>query len=206
MGKRIVLALLICLCFTLTIPGGCKKKDQSEEARQAVPEEEIKQVSESKQVVQSNVSEKSKYVYEPEQTIQSLVLDRPTHVSETEQVVQSSASEATEHFSQTEIIEPNSASSKINLRILYAGQSDTDRAKDFVDFLSKHFKKVETTDYKSFTGKESDDFDVTVIDYDGVEFRAPQPNIPRQYTRATVTIGVPGAFLCSRLSLKTGYL
>ena len=188
-GKRIILlALFVCLFFALTISSGCKKKDQSGEARQVVPEEEIKHVSESKQSVQSGVSEK------------------PIHVSESEQIVQSIASEDTEHLSQSEIVEPNIASSKINLRILYAGRLGTDRAKDFVDFLSEHFEKVETTNYNTFTGNESIDFDVAIIDYDGKDTSAPRSNVSRRYARATVTVGVPGAFLCSRLSLKTGYL
>lgn len=99
-----------------------------------------------------------------------------------------------------------SASEKIDLRILYAGLPNTERAEDFVDFLTKHFNEVETTDYNTFTGDKTAGFDVAIIDYDGVEFRAPRPNISRQYSRATVTMGVPGAFICSRLSLKTGYL
>ena len=97
-------------------------------------------------------------------------------------------------------------SEKIDLRILYAGLPNTDRAKDFVDFLTRHFQQVETTDYNTFTGSHTADFDVAIIDHNGVGFRTPVPNISRQYSRATVTVGVPGAFLCSRLSLKTGYL
>ena len=97
-------------------------------------------------------------------------------------------------------------SEKIGLRILYAGLPNTDRAKDFVDFLKKHFQQVETTDYKTFTGSYTAGFDVAIIDYDGLDTRAPLPNINRQYARATITMGVPGADLCSRLSLKTGYL
>jgi uncharacterized lipoprotein YehR (DUF1307 family) len=151
--KRIVLAALaICLFFTLTISSGCKKKEQSEEARQDVPTEEITRTSTSEQVVQTVVSE------------------------------------------------------KIDLRILYAGLTNTDRAKDFVDFLSKHFKQVKTTDYITFTGDEAADFDVAVIDHNGLDTRAPRPNVSRQYTGATITMGVPGAFICSRLSLKIGYL
>ncbi|MBL7187698.1 MAG: hypothetical protein ISS70_15355 [Phycisphaerae bacterium] len=98
----------------------------------------------------------------------------------------------------------NEASS--GLRILYAGLLDTDRAKDFVDFLDEHFEKVETTDYLTFTADKSAGFDVTILDHDGVDTRAPRPSISRQYSRATVTLGVPGADICSRLSLKTGYL
>jgi uncharacterized lipoprotein YehR (DUF1307 family) len=151
--NRIVLvALTICLFFTLTISSGCKKKEQSEEARQNVPTEEITNTSTPEQVVRAGTSD------------------------------------------------------KIDLRILYAGLPDTDRAKDFVDFLSKHFKQVETTDYNTFTGDEAADFDVAIIDHDGLDTRAPRPNVSRQYTRATVTMGVSGAHICSRLSLKIGYL
>jgi UDP-N-acetylmuramyl pentapeptide synthase len=95
---------------------------------------------------------------------------------------------------------------KLPLRILYAGISNTDRAKDFVDFLKTYFQQVETTDYNTFTGSYPSDFDVAIIDHDGADTRAPRVNINRQYARATVTVGVPGAFICSNLSLKTGYL
>jgi outer membrane lipoprotein-sorting protein len=206
-GKRIILlALFVCLCFSLVISSGCKKKDQSEEARQDVPAEQTKDTTTSGQVVQSRESEKSTYVSESEQAIQSNISDKTILVSKSEQIFQSSASEETEHLYQPEIVDPNRASIKINLRILYAGLLGTDRAKDFIGFLSEHFEKVETTDYNTFTGNESIDFDVAIIDYDGKDTSAPRSNISRQYTRATVTMGVPGAFLCSRLSLKTGYL
>ena len=99
-----------------------------------------------------------------------------------------------------------SASEKIDLRILYAGLPNTERAKDFVDFLTKHFKEVETTDYNTFKGDKTAGFDVTIIDYNGQDTRAPLPSISREYSRATITVGSPGADLCSRLSLKTGYL
>ena len=69
-----------------------------------------------------------------------------------------------------------------------------------------HFLQVETTDYNTFTGSHTSDFDVAIIDHDGADIRALRPNINRQYARATVTVGVPGARLCSQLSLKTGYL
>ena len=97
-------------------------------------------------------------------------------------------------------------SGKIGLRILYAGLPKTARAKDFVNFLKRHFQQVETTDYNTFTGSHTTDFDVAIIDHDGEDTRAPRLRLSRQYARATVTVGVPGAFLCSNLSLKTGYL
>jgi len=95
---------------------------------------------------------------------------------------------------------------KINLRVLYAGVPNSERAKDFVDFLAKHFEQVETAGYNAFKQEQSSGFDVVILDYDGVDFNAPRPNISREYSRATITMGVPGAFICSSLSLKTGYL
>ena len=123
-----------------------------------------------------------------------------------EDTQQAVAAEETKYVSASEKIDEVDVYEKIDLRILYAGLPNTERAKDFVDFLSEHFKQVETTDYNTFTTDKTAGFDVAIIDYDGVEFRAPRPNISRQYSRATVTMGVPGAFICSSLSLKTGYL
>lgn len=88
---------------------------------------------------------------------------------------------------------------KINLRVLYAGVPNSERAKDFVDFLAKHFEQVETADYKVFKEDQASGFDVVILD-------ASRLNISREYSRATITVGVPGAGICSSLSLKTGYL
>lgn len=98
------------------------------------------------------------------------------------------------------------ASEKSDLRILYAGLLDTDRAEDFVAFLAAHFERVETTDYLTFQGDESAGFDVTIIDHDGEDFDAPRLQLVPQYAHAAIAVGVPGAFLCSGLDLKTGYL
>ena len=95
---------------------------------------------------------------------------------------------------------------KINLRVLYAGVPNSERAKDFTDFLAEHFEQVETADYNAFKEGQSTDFDVTILDYDGVNTRAPRPKISRDYAHATITVGVPGAFIGRSLSLKTGYL
>ncbi len=148
----VLVALGLWLVFAVAISGGCKKKEQPEEARQAVPAEETQQVSTSQEIDKIDVSE------------------------------------------------------KIDLRILYAGLPNTERSKDFVDFLTKHFKEVETTDYNTFTESKTAGFDVTIIDYDGQDTRAPLPSISREYSRATITVGSPGAKLGNRFSLKTGYL
>lgn len=95
---------------------------------------------------------------------------------------------------------------KINLKILYAGLLDTDRQKDFVKFLSGHFKEVGIGDYLNFNPAQAEGFDVVILDHDGVDTQAPTPDLSRDYCRATVTMGVPGADIGSRMGLKTAYL
>lgn len=117
-----------------------------------------------------------------------------------------SASSNDSEDSAAKKIEDVNITEKIDLSILYAGLLETDRAKDFTDFLSKHFTEVKTTDYMKFTEMEPAPFDVVIIDHNGLGFNAPVPNISPQFSHAAITVGVPGAFLCDRLNLKTGYL
>ena len=140
-NRIVLLALTICLFFTLTISGGCKKKEQSEEARQAVPEEKTKHVSVSEQT---------------------------------------------------------GTAEKIDLRILYVGQPDTERTKDFVDFLTENFGKMVTMDKKTFDEDRTAEFDVIIIDE--IIY------VSREYSRPTVTIGIAGTKIGDYLELKTGYL
>ena len=98
------------------------------------------------------------------------------------------------------------AGEKIDLRILYCGRVGSDREKDFSGFLSKHFREVQTRDLKRFDADAAKAFDVVILDWDKNDFKAPRPTIPEGYARPTVTVGVPGAFICSRLRLKMGYL
>ena len=98
---------------------------------------------------------------------------------------------------------------KIALRILYAGTPGSMREKDWLGFLKKHFTKVASADLKGFTGKESSDFDVLILDsdYSGRRaFSAPRPSLVKDYSRPTVTVGAVGAMICDGMRLKTGYL
>jgi hypothetical protein len=92
------------------------------------------------------------------------------------------------------------------LRILYAGHPGSDRERDFVDYLSKHFGTVKTGNLETFKDGDSQDFDVTLLDYDGDGFKAPRPAITVAFTRPAITVGVVGGFICDSLRLKTGYL
>lgn len=104
---------------------------------------------------------------------------------------------------QSELIDPKG---KIKLRILCTTSPEEGRTDDFTEFLSKHFAKVATTDYKNFREELAKDFDVVIIDYGMRRPGTPVPKISQDYSRATVTIGVAGSMVCRRLNLKPGYL
>jgi len=95
---------------------------------------------------------------------------------------------------------------KIKLRILCTRSPKEGRTADFTSFLSKHFIKVETTDYESFREELAEDFDVVIIDYGMTRPGTPVPQLSPAYSRATVTFGVAGSTVCQSLGLKPGYL
>jgi hypothetical protein len=92
------------------------------------------------------------------------------------------------------------------LRILYAGHPDSEREKDFVQFLGQYFNTVKTADLSAFKETDTEGFDVTILDYDGDGFKAPRPNISLGFSKPLLTVGVPGGLMCSGWRLKLGYL
>ena len=126
--------------------------------------------------------------------------DQDQDVQEPEQVEQV---QDTVPVDQNDLI---GADGKINLRILCTTSPKEGRTDDFVEFLSKHFVKVATTDYESFREELAKGFDVVIIDYGMERPGTPTPQLSRDYSRATVTMGVPGSMVCRRLNLKPGYL
>ena len=121
-------------------------------------------------------------------------VEEPAPVEQTESIVSAD---------QSELVDPNG---RIKLRILCTTSPKEGRTDDFIEFLSKHFVKVATTDYKNFREELAEDFDVVIIDYGMRRPGTPVPKISQDYSRATVTIGVAGSMVCRRLNLKPGYL
>jgi len=101
---------------------------------------------------------------------------------------------------------------EIPLRILYVGLPNTERQKDFVSFLSKNFTEVKTADLYTFKEEQTKDSDVVILDKDGIQWgsRGGKPlrdlQISAQYSRPTLSLGIPGAFWTDRVRLKTGYM
>ena len=95
---------------------------------------------------------------------------------------------------------------KIPLKILYVGLPDTERQKDFVEFLSGYFTEVKTADYNNCKEEQTEDSDVVIFDKDGIEWKSLDIKVSEKYDKATIAVGVPGAFWNDRMGLKTGYM
>ena len=101
---------------------------------------------------------------------------------------------------------------KIRLRILYVGLPNTERQKDFVSFLFRNFIEVKTADLYTFKEEQTKDSDVIILDKDGIQWGSRGGNPLRdlevsvQYSRPTLSLGIPGAFWTDRMRLKTGYM
>jgi len=104
------------------------------------------------------------------------------------------------------------AGDKMPLKILYVGLSNTERQKDFVSFLSGNFQEVKTADLYSFKEEQTNNSDVIILDKDGIQWGneggRPLRDFPvsNQYSRPTISLGIPGAFWTDRMGLKTGYM
>lgn len=110
-------------------------------------------------------------------------------------------------------VKQDATAEKIPLKILYVGIPDTERTKDFVTFLSANFAEVKTMNVGAFKEEETKDSDVVILDKDGVEWgsRGDTPplsalKVSDSYAKATMTLGIPGAFWTSGMRLKTGYM
>jgi hypothetical protein len=103
---------------------------------------------------------------------------------------------------------PAAVNTQVNrgLRILYAGRPGSDREKDFVGFLKKHFDVVRTGNLETFQESDTQGFDVTLLDWDRNEFEGPRPKVSEDFARPVITLGVPGGMICNGWRLKTGYL
>ncbi|MHC4205192.1 MAG: hypothetical protein ACYSTT_11125 [Planctomycetota bacterium] len=104
------------------------------------------------------------------------------------------------------------AGDKIPLKILYVGLVNTERQKDFVSFFSENFQEVKTADLYAFKEEQTNNSDVIILDKDGIQWanRGGKPlwdlRVSNQYSRPTISMGIPGAFWTDRMGLKTGYM
>ncbi len=134
----------------------------------------------------------------------TLIGCRKSQPDEAEQTAQTPKTENNTPRTENEVLAlPGGA---INLKILYAGRPGSDREKDFVAFLSKHFAQVTTGDLAEVNDARAAAVDVVIFDYDGKSSDAPMPDISDDYSVPTITLGVVGANISSELGLATGYM
>ena len=93
-----------------------------------------------------------------------------------------------------------------DIRVLYVGRPGSEREKDFVAFLKQHFSVVRTGNLEVFKETDTQDVDVTLLDWNVNDFNAPKPALSGQFSRPVITLGVPGGLMCSGWRLKIGYL
>lgn len=129
-----------------------------------------------------------------------------------EDAQQAVVDQGAEQGSTSEVVADHGTSVKHDLRILYVGLPDTERQKDFVSFLSRNFTEVKTADLYAFKEEQTKDSDVVILDKDGIQWgsRGGKPltdlKVSNQYSRSTISLGIPGAFWTDRMRLKTGYM
>ncbi len=104
---------------------------------------------------------------------------------------------------------------KISLNILYMGQPDTPRAKDFTQFLGEHFTQVAVMDVAKFDPSQTSAYDVVILDADPDSAKPydmhsdlaklAKLQLPANYSRPTVLQGLFGARVGSSLGLRLGF-
>ncbi len=103
----------------------------------------------------------------------------------------------------------------IKLSVLYVGEPQTPRTKDFVAFLEKHFTKVAFSDLTRFQEKDIEGFDAVIMDLGPVVVKdnriamptmQSMPPFSKTYSRPTIMVGATAGLVSSRMGLKTGYL
>ena len=113
------------------------------------------------------------------------------------------------------------AAGKFELRILYAGNRESDRAKDFAAFLEEHFAKVTVAGLADFKPSDADGYDVVIFDWTSIYPRDKSgkidqslgnismpktPRLPQDFSRPTVLIGAAGGQVAGSLQLKINWL
>jgi hypothetical protein len=113
------------------------------------------------------------------------------------------------------------AAEPINLKVLYAGNASSDRAKDFISFLEKHFAKVSSADFGKFREADAKDYDVVLFDWTSIYPRnkegkidnsagnltmPPAPSLSPAFAKPTILIGAAGGTVAGNRQLKINWL
>ena len=110
---------------------------------------------------------------------------------------------------------------KIALNVLYAGNPESARTKDFSAFLEKQFAKVTAVNLANLREADTKDHDVVIIDWTSIYSRdksgkidnaagqmsmPPALHLSADYARPTVLIGAAGGQVAGTRGLKINWL
>ena len=111
---------------------------------------------------------------------------------------------------------------KIDLKVLYAGNPGSPRAKDFVEFLEQHFTQVTEADFGKFRENDAKAHDVVLFDWTSIYPRddqgnidqkkpggismPPAPRLSSDFDRPAVLIGAAGGQVAGPLQIKINWL
>jgi hypothetical protein len=114
-----------------------------------------------------------------------------------------------------------SSADTIQLKVLYAGNPGSERAKDFVSFLEKHFAKVGSVEFGKFKEPDAKDYDVVIFDWTSIyprdktgkidnavgSIRSPtSPRLSKDFARASILIGAAGGQVGQTRKIKIDWL
>jgi len=114
-----------------------------------------------------------------------------------------------------------SGTESIQLKVLYAGNPGSERAKDFVSFLEKHFAKVGSADFGKFKEADAKNYDVVIFDWTSIYPRdkagkmdnsvggihmPPAAPLSPNFAKATILIGAAGGQIAQARQLKINWL
>jgi hypothetical protein len=113
------------------------------------------------------------------------------------------------------------AAEPINLKVLYAGNPGSERAKDFVSFLNEKFLKVDSADFGKFKEADASAYDVVIFDWTSIYPRnkagkidnsagsitmPPAPHLSANFAKSTILIGAAGGQVAGTRQLKINWL
>jgi hypothetical protein len=115
------------------------------------------------------------------------------------------------------------AADKADLKILYAGNVDSARARDFTAFLEQHFAKVTPVDLGKFQEADAKAHDIVIFDWTSIYPRdkdgkvdnsrqaagigmPPAPRLSHGFDRPAILIGAAGGQVAGNLGLKINWL